>query len=79
MKRHATTLAYDGDGLKLPYAKHAAPFLERVWRVGSAYMVQLMDGLTGIELATRFKAETAKCIPHPLTPFQKRQGVRGEG
>ena len=67
MKRHASPLVYaGGEGLKLPYAKHAEPFLEKVYRVGSQYLIQLEDGSveveTGRDLAERFKAETAKCM-----------------
>eukprot|EP00966_Prymnesium_polylepis_P148629 3433480-Prymnesium_polylepis.1 len=66
MKRHATSIKYSDDGLKLPYTKHAEAFLKKVFRVGSLYLITLEDGTVvmenGRELAERFKAETAKCI-----------------
>jgi len=66
MKRHSTTLIYSEDGLKLPYSKHAEPWLERICRVGSEYIVELTDGSTKTEtarnLGDRLSAETAKCL-----------------
>ena len=66
MKRHATSIQYSDDGLKIPYAKHAEAFLKKICRVGSEYLIILEDGTVKVEngrqLAERFKAETAKCI-----------------
>ena len=66
MKRHASPLTFCDDEIKLPYAKHAEPFLEKVVRVGSEYLLKLADDTVVIEggakLAERFKAETAKCM-----------------
>jgi hypothetical protein len=67
MKRHSTSIVQQQSGdLKLPYSRHAAPFLDKVCRVGSQYLVQNEDGShemeTGRQLEDRFKAETFKCI-----------------
>lgn len=69
MKRHSTFLIYSGDGLRLPYSKHAEYWLGRICRVGSEYVMELTDGSTVTEtarqLADRLGAETAKCLMSP--------------
>jgi hypothetical protein len=83
MKRHCSSIEFHDDALKLPYSKFATPFLEKVCRVGSEYMIEMTDGSfvteTGKQLVERFKSKTAQCLLEKDHPTRKAWYARTFG
>ena len=75
MKRHSTSIVFNGIDLKVPYSVLAQPFLETICRVGSEYFLELADGTRVVEsrrgLNERLEGETAQCLFDDMKSWHK--------
>mmetsp|Transcript_43497 Transcript_43497/g.120244 ORF Transcript_43497/g.120244 Transcript_43497/m.120244 type:complete len:142 (+) Transcript_43497:1523-1948(+) len=84
MKRHSSPLVYSEDGLRLPYVKHAQPWLERICRVGYLWRLSVVIlpcahtrrlGCIQTQKSARFETMGRHCIITCGNPCCVRTGT----